>query len=118
DPRLPKLLLLPYQVEDGPVASTFAETIAQRGGRTATFGRHRRALLAPATERAGYLDAALGGKKRKELRRQRRRLDETGAVAFALARERAEIEGALDDFFALEAQGWKGRAGTAASQDA
>ncbi len=117
DPRLPKLLLLPYQVEDGPVAAAFAETIAQRGGRIATFGRHRRALLAPGTERIGYLDAALGGKKRKELRRQRRQLDETGAVAFALAHERAEIAGALDDFFALEAHGWKGRAGTAAAQD-
>jgi len=117
DVMLPKLLLLPYQVEDGPVATALARAIAQRGGHSAAFGRHRRALLAPGSERAGYLDAALGGKKRKELRRQRRRLDETGGVAFALAQEPVQVASALDDFFALEAQGWKGRAGTAAAQD-
>jgi CelD/BcsL family acetyltransferase involved in cellulose biosynthesis len=115
--RLPKLLLLPYQAEDGPVAAAFADAVAQRGGRTAAFDRHRRALLAPGGERAGYLDAALGGKKRKELRRQRRRLDEAGGVAFALARAPAEVRTALGDFFTLETQGWKGRVGTAAAQD-
>jgi len=117
DASLPKLLLMPYQVEDGPVAAAFAAAIAQRGGGIASFDRHRRALLAPGAARAGYLDAALGGKKRKELRRQRRRLDEAGPVAFTLAREPAAVADALDEFFALEAQGWKGRAGTAAAQD-
>jgi len=117
DARLPKLLLTPYQVEDGPVAAALAAAIARRGGRIAAFGRHRRALLAPGGERAGYLDAALGGKKRKELRRQRRRLDEAGGVAFTLAREPGAVADALGQFFALEAQGWKGRAGTAAAQD-
>jgi CelD/BcsL family acetyltransferase involved in cellulose biosynthesis len=117
DARLPKLLLMPCQVEDGPVAAAFAAAIAQRGGRVAAFGRHRRALLAPDAERAGYLDAAVGGKKRKELRRQRRRLDDAGGVAFTLARELGAVADALADFFALESQGWKGRAGTAAAQD-
>jgi CelD/BcsL family acetyltransferase involved in cellulose biosynthesis len=118
DARLPKLLLMPYQVEDGPVAAATAAEVARRGGRTALFGRHRRALLAPGAERTGYLEATLGGKKRKELRRQRRRLDETSRVAFTLAREQDEIGPALSDFFALEARGWKGRAGTAAAQEA
>jgi CelD/BcsL family acetyltransferase involved in cellulose biosynthesis len=117
DVQLPKLLLLPYQVEDGPIAASFAAAIARRGGRSAAFGRHQRALLAPGAARSGYLDAALGGKKRKELRRQRRRLDEAGSVAFTLGREPAEIAAALADFLALEARGWKGRAGTAAVQD-
>jgi CelD/BcsL family acetyltransferase involved in cellulose biosynthesis len=116
DALLPKLLLMPYQVEDGPVAAAFAQAIAQRGGRSATFGRHQRALLAPGAERTGYLNAALGGKKRKELRRQRRRLDEAGGIAFIFAREPAEVAGALNDFLALETQGWKGRVGTAAAQ--
>src|SRR5262245_46135782 len=72
--RLPKLLLMPYQVEDGPVAAALIAAIRQRGGRDACFGRHQRALLAPAKDRAGYLDAALGPKRRKKLGRQRRRL--------------------------------------------
>jgi len=117
DARLPKLLLMSYLVDDGPVWAAFARAIAQRGARAARFGAHRRALLAP-RERAGYLDASLGHKKRKELRRQRRRLDETGGVAFTLAAEPDEVGRAMEDFIALEAQGWKGAAGTAAGQTA
>jgi CelD/BcsL family acetyltransferase involved in cellulose biosynthesis len=116
DPKLPKLLLLPYQVEDGPVAAVLGATIARRGGSTARFDAHQRALLAPSKDRAGYLDAALGRKKRRELGRQRRRLDEAGAVRCAIAGTPAETAEALADFFAVEARSWKGAAGTAAAQ--
>jgi CelD/BcsL family acetyltransferase involved in cellulose biosynthesis len=116
DRMLPKLLMMPYLVEDGPVAIALADAIARRGGRIEAFGRHQRALLAADGDRAGYLEAALGRKKRKELGRQRRRLDETGRVAFALAREPSDVAAAMDDFFALEARGWKGAGGTAAAQ--
>jgi CelD/BcsL family acetyltransferase involved in cellulose biosynthesis len=118
DPALPKLLLMSYLVEDGPVAVALTDAIAQRGGRADHFGRHQRALLAPGDVRAGHLDAALGRKKRKDLNRQRRRLDETGGVVFSLAYESAEVAHAMADFLALEAQGWKGMAGTAAAQSA
>ena len=37
---------------------------------------------------------------------------------FSLAREPAEVARAMADFFALEARGWKGSAGTAAAQGA
>jgi len=116
DPRLPKLMRMPYHVEDGPVATALVAAIAQRGGRTTRFDRHQRALLAPSKDRAGYLDAALGRKKRKELGRQRRRLDEAGGLQFSLAATPAEAAAALADFFLLEARGWKGAAGTAAAQ--
>lgn len=116
DPKLPKLLRMAYQVEDGPVAMALITAIAQRGGRSARFGQHQRALLAPAKDRAGYLDAALGRKKRKELGRQRRRLDEAGGLQLTFARTPAEAADALVDFLALEARGWKGAAGTAAAQ--
>ena len=115
---LPKLLLMPYQAEDGPVAAALVDAIARRGGRSARFGGHERALLAPPDARAGYLDATLGRKKRKELGRQRRRLDEAGGLAFSLASTPADVTGAMADFFALEAAGWKGAAGTAAAQSA
>jgi CelD/BcsL family acetyltransferase involved in cellulose biosynthesis len=116
DRMLPKLLMMPYLVEDGPVAIALADAIARRGGRLARFGSHQRALLAPSGERGGYLEAALGRKKRKELGRQRRRLDESGRVTFALAREPTDVAAAMEEFFALEALGWKGAGGTAAAQ--
>jgi CelD/BcsL family acetyltransferase involved in cellulose biosynthesis len=116
DSVLPKLLMMPYLVEDGPVAIALADAIARRSGRIASFGRHERALLAPGGDRAGYLEAALGRKKRKELGRQRRRLDDTGRVTFSLAHEPSDVAAAMEDFFTLEARGWKGTGGTAATQ--
>ncbi|MGA9599595.1 MAG: GNAT family N-acetyltransferase, partial [Methylocystis sp.] len=47
----------------------------------------------------------------RELYRRRRRLAERGAVEFALLDDRAAVEGALEEFLALEASGWKGRRG-------
>ena len=55
--------------------------------------------------------------KRKELRRQRRRLEDIAPVTFATAAGAADIEAALKDFLVLEASGWKGLAGTAIVND-
>jgi CelD/BcsL family acetyltransferase involved in cellulose biosynthesis len=79
-----------------------------------SFARHARALLAPAGAREDYLDRAMGRKKRKELRRQRNRLADGGVVMSSSVAEPVAVARALDDFLALEASGWKGRAGTAA----
>ncbi len=116
DETLPKLLLMSCLVEDGPVAAALDEALAQRGGRRIDVDRYQRALLAPAGERAGYVEAVLGDKRRKKLDRQRRRLDRNGGVAFRLATAPADVAQALPDFFALEASGWKGAARTAAAQ--
>jgi CelD/BcsL family acetyltransferase involved in cellulose biosynthesis len=115
--KLPKLLLLPLIARDGPFAAALARVLARHGGKAQGFGDHARALLAPGADRAGYLDH-VSHKKLKELRRQRRRLDEKGAVTFVSAHEPAGIAPALADYLMLEASGWKGRAGTAARQSA
>jgi CelD/BcsL family acetyltransferase involved in cellulose biosynthesis len=116
-PDLPHLLLLPHLPAAGPLADAFAEALARRDGRCIALDPHQRALLAPAGARAHYLDHAVGGKKRKELRRQRKRLAEAGTLGASAAAEPAAMAAALEDFLALEAAGWKGRAGTAARTD-
>jgi hypothetical protein len=118
DPALPKVLLMPYLPAEGPVAQAFDAALAHRDGKSHAFAPHKRAMLAPQPappgDRAGYLDQAMGGKKRKELRRQRKRLAEAGALTSTFTSDPAELPAALADFLALEAAGWKGRAGTAA----
>jgi CelD/BcsL family acetyltransferase involved in cellulose biosynthesis len=109
---LPKLLLMPYL--PAPGAAAFEAGLAQRGGRGAEFGYHVRAMLRPHYGRAGYLDVALPRRKRKELRRQRNRLADRGTLTFDVAQTPPALTPALADFLALEASGWKGRAGTAA----
>jgi CelD/BcsL family acetyltransferase involved in cellulose biosynthesis len=114
---LPGVLLMPYLPVAGPVAQAFTHAVAQRDGRSIVLAGHQRALLAPAADRAHYLDHAIGPKKRKELRRQRKRLAEAGALVSDIVRAPAAMTAALGDFLRLEAAGWKGRAGTAARAD-
>jgi CelD/BcsL family acetyltransferase involved in cellulose biosynthesis len=117
DPTLPKLMLMPYLPAEGAVARAFDAALAHRDGRSEHFALHRRALLAPAGDRAGYLDHPMAHKKRKELRRLRKRLADTGALTSTTTSDPAALTAALLDFLALEASGWKGRAGTAAKGD-
>jgi CelD/BcsL family acetyltransferase involved in cellulose biosynthesis len=117
EPTLPGLVLLPYLPDDGLFAGAL-DAIVRRAQMPATvFGRHQRAQLAPSGERSHYLESAMSRHQRKELRRQWRRLAETGAIAIIIATEPSAIDRALEDFFHLEAQGWKGKAGTAAAAD-
>ncbi len=76
-------------------------------------------MLASPLTPAAYLEHALPGKKRKELRRQQARLAEQGTLAVV---RRHDVEGIgtwIEHFLALELRGWKGEAGSAlASADA
>lgn len=115
DESFPAALLMPFLPEAGAFATAFDRVIARRGAATARFGRHARAFFEPGDSRDDYLQRAVAAKTRKELSRKRRRLEETGAVTREAVTAPAAIGQAVADFFALEASGWKGRAGTAAA---
>ncbi len=115
DPAMPALLLLPLIAEDGPFAAALNAVLNR--GRTpfADLARQQRALFEPREFRADYVERVLSRYRKKELRRTARRLGEFGALLFTRAREPAAVAGAVEDFFVLEASGWKGVAGTAAA---
>jgi CelD/BcsL family acetyltransferase involved in cellulose biosynthesis len=117
DETLPNHLLLSWLNEAGPVAQALQSALACRGGGYAPFDRHQRALLRPEAEREGYVERAMSPKRLKKLHRQRHRLGDTGPLSFAMVTAPGEVASALQDFLALEAGGWKGRAGTAIVQD-
>ena len=75
--------------------------------------REDRALLVHGESPEAYLEAALSGKKRKELRRQFARLSELGAVTISRRRDDHGIAEWIARFLALEQAGWKGAAGSA-----
>ena len=62
------------------------------------------------------LQRTLTSKFRTNLRRRRKRLDETGAVLFEHVVGDAISETLLEECFALESQGWKGRNGSSVHQ--
>ena len=116
DRAMPSLAMLPKLAAEGPFVDALDRVLALRAAPQAEFGLHRRALLAPGDDRAGYLARSLGPKHRKELPRRRRRLGETGTLSNDAATAGPDILAFLESFFAIEASGWKGRAGTAAVQ--
>jgi hypothetical protein len=102
---------------DGKTMREFAEVLRRDGMRPRLLQSHLRACLDATRNADELLAEALGAKKLKELRRQRHRLAENGAIRFKVARTPVDVAAALETFLALEASGWKGKRGTALVQD-
>lgn len=91
-------------LDDGsPLATALTALAAQSGRRIDMLETHRRAALLTADPPAAS----------KEMRRLGRRLAEQGAVAEASTADGLGLDAATETFLALEADGWKGRKGTA-----
>jgi CelD/BcsL family acetyltransferase involved in cellulose biosynthesis len=102
---------------NGAAMRSFREVLGQDGTRPRVLQSHLRACLDARRDADDLLRDALGGKKLKELRRQRNRLAEHGAVRFDVARTKDAVAAGIEIFLALEASGWKARRGTALRQD-
>lgn len=106
-------LHLPAMPLDEPLTAALFN-VCRASERTAGLVmREERAFLQSALSPDRYLEAALPGKKRKELRRQHARLAEQGQLAVERHTDASRIAEWTDTFLALEQSGWKGRAGSA-----
>ena len=103
---------------DGAAMQVFNEVLQREDLRLRVLQSRLRAALNATRDAEELLHDALGAKKLKELRRQRHRLAEHGAVRFDVAHTREQVAAALETFLKLEASGWKGKRGTALIQDA
>jgi CelD/BcsL family acetyltransferase involved in cellulose biosynthesis len=112
-----RALVLRNVAIDGAAMQAITQVLAQDGLRPRVLQSQLRACLDATRESEALLRDGLGGKKLKELRRQRHRLAEHGAVRFEAARTPEQVTSAIEMFLALEASGWKGRRGTALVQD-
>jgi CelD/BcsL family acetyltransferase involved in cellulose biosynthesis len=95
-------------VAEGELHRALLEAIG--GDEAQTWGRHARAFLVPAATAEDYR-RRIAPRKRKELRRQERRLAELGELT-------VEVLGGspsrwIHELCDLEERGWKGRGGTA-----
>ena len=102
-----------------PADGAFARALATLPGLAVErLDRHQRAILLPAAEASGPARAPVaGGRRGKEMRRQRRRLSELGRRRYTSARTPAAVARATERFLALENGGWKGGRGTALLAD-
>ena len=101
---------------DGPAIRALTDNLARGGIGARVLQSHVRACLDATGDGETLFHDALGAKKLKELRRQRHRLADHGAVRFDVARSPDEVTAAIETFLALEASGWKGQRGTALVQ--
>jgi CelD/BcsL family acetyltransferase involved in cellulose biosynthesis len=109
-------LILREVALNGATMKAFNEVLRRDGTRPRVLQWHLRASLDATRDADELMRDALGGRKLKELRRQRHRLAELGSLSFEVARSRDEVANAIETFLRLEASGWKGRRGTALAQ--
>jgi CelD/BcsL family acetyltransferase involved in cellulose biosynthesis len=102
---------------DGAAMKAFDDVLRQDGLRPRILQSRLRACLDATRDAEELLRDALGHKKLKELRRQRHRLADYGALRFEVARRPEQVAAALETFLRLESSGWKGKRGTALIQD-
>lgn len=116
---LPPLFLhLSHMPEDGPLTRALTQVLDQSSRPAAKVKSEQRAMLASDMSAEDYLAQSLSTKKRKELRRQARRLEEEGTLSFErLSNDYGVCEQEVGEWAAtfawLEKKGWKGRAGSA-----
>jgi len=103
---------------DGAAMQSLNQILSRDGLKPRILSSYIRASLDATQDADAVLRDALGAKKLKELRRQRNRLAEHGAVHFEVARTPTETASAIETFLKLEASGWKGERGTALGRDA
>jgi len=111
-----RALLMREVALDGAAMKALHAVLRGDGLRARILNWHLRASLDAKRNADELLHEALGSKKLKELRRQRHRLGEHGAVRLDLARSPQDVASALEIFLKLEASGWKGDRGTALAQ--
>ena len=103
---------------DGPLDRALRAVCAEQHRPCDLVHSEARALLTGTGDPDAYLEASLRGKKRKELRRQKRRLEEEGELAFSRHADDRDLDAWIADFLSLEAKGWKGEARSALASEA
>lgn len=110
-------LHLLQQPTDGPLHQALQAELAAQARAAATVLTQERALLASTLTPEDYFATSLSAKKRKELRRQQRRLEEHGQLEIERRQDAAGAEAWAAEFLTLERRGWKGQAESALACD-
>jgi CelD/BcsL family acetyltransferase involved in cellulose biosynthesis len=114
--RRPRTFTVPTLRDDDPLLDDLAAATARHPYRLLRVA----AAESPVVDLEGVDDPLmlLSGRRRQELRRLRRRLEERGDLRFDLITGGPGLDERLAEAFAMEARQWKGDAGTAiASSD-
>jgi CelD/BcsL family acetyltransferase involved in cellulose biosynthesis len=107
------MLHLSHMPLDGPLWEALRQACREERRAGSIAKREERAMLASDLAPDDYFERSIGGKKRKELRRQRRRLEEEGRFEILRREGSEDLDRWIEEFLALERTGWKGAEGSA-----
>lgn len=110
--KLPSGLLM-HSDENGPVHQTLVRLANEKGLSPIKLDGFERACLDATQAPDHFRTHALVRKKRKDLSRLLRRMQEKGTVCTFAHRNAPEIAAAMERFIALEERSWKGKRETA-----
>lgn len=103
----------PLLLKDLPTDGAFFQQLTQVAGHLQVIQKWQRAALVVKGSFETWLDTNFDQKRRKELKRLRKRLSEQGQLKLETLSKTCDFNAFVDDFIQLEAQGWKGKRGTA-----
>ena len=112
DPGNPRLLEL-SEIGDGEVQRGIDRLVAAEPALHCARSARGSMLVRRAASAEAYLRRHGSSRFLQQWRRKSRRLADLGEVRFTEPRTAPELEAAIEEFLALEASGWKGRAGSA-----
>ena len=102
---------------DGAVHGGLKDELQQQRRPAATVMREERAMLRSDLSPDDYFANSLSTKKRKELRRQQRRLSELGELSIERVTGTTGMPAWSEEFLELEQRSWKGSAGSAMASE-
>ena len=98
---------------DGTAYAALQDISTTTGRKLSVVHSLQRAVLRSGPAPQEHLRSALDRKRRKELQRKRRRLEESGHFVFSRQTDETGVDRWIDEFLALERAGWKGEQGSA-----
>lgn len=109
--------ILPTLNVEGEACEAMIAALARRGLPWLLVNPFQRAVLDANVAFEDHMKRHVAPKRRKELARNRRRLEEVGKVEHQSYRDGEGLERAVMAFLDIEARGWKGQRGTALACD-
>jgi len=105
--------LIPVTNTQGAACRAMIEALGRSGRPWRFAGHFQRASLAARGTFDEHMQRHVAAKRRRDIARNRRRLEAVGTVAHQSYRSGADLDAALSAFLKIEASGWKGKRGTA-----
>ncbi|MGO4440816.1 GNAT family N-acetyltransferase [Rhizobium sp. RAF56] len=109
DTGLPSTLVVPDIRLNGRFAQLAKVVAIGRNLPVSIANPYQRPMLESADDGIDYLKRAITASHLREMRRQWRLLEDEGKVSYAVARQPMEVHARMEEFLALEADGWKGK---------